>query len=43
MNLGLGISAALNGGTQLFLDYDKRAQDRLLSSWAVSAGVLVGF
>jgi len=43
LNLGLGVSAALNGGTQLFLDYDKRAQDKLLSSWAVSAGVLVGF
>lgn len=43
LNLGVGVSAALNGGTQLFLDYDKRAQDRLLSSWAVSAGVLVGF
>jgi len=43
LNLGLGVSAALNGGTQLFLDYDKRTQDKLLSSWAVSAGVLVGF
>ena len=43
LNFGFGVSAAFNGGTQLFLDYDKRAQDRLLSSWAVSAGVLVGF
>jgi uncharacterized protein YhjY with autotransporter beta-barrel domain len=43
LNIGLGVSAALNGGTQLFLDYDRRAQDRLLSSWAVSAGVLVGY
>jgi len=43
LNLGLGVLAALNGGAQLFLDYDKRTQDRLLSSWAISAGVLVGF
>jgi uncharacterized protein YhjY with autotransporter beta-barrel domain len=43
LNLGLGVSAALNGGTQLFLDYDKRAQDKLLSSWAVSLGVLTEF
>jgi uncharacterized protein with beta-barrel porin domain len=40
---GLGVAAALNGGTQLFLDYEKRTQDRLLSSWAITAGVLVGF
>lgn len=43
LNLGLGVSAALNGGTQLFLDYEKRTQDRLLSSWAVSLGGLVEF
>lgn len=43
LNLGLGVSAALNGGTQLFLDYDKRAQDRLLSSWAISLGALMEF
>jgi outer membrane autotransporter protein len=43
LNIGLGVSAALNSGTQLFLDYDKRAQDKLLSSWAVSLGVLTEF
>jgi uncharacterized protein YhjY with autotransporter beta-barrel domain len=40
---GLGVLAALNGGTQLFLDYENRSQDRLLSSWAVSLGVLTEF
>lgn len=29
---GLGISAALNGGTQLFFDFEKRSQDRLMSN-----------
>lgn len=43
LNIGLGISAALNRGTQLFLDYDKRTQDKLLSSWAVSLGALMEF
>jgi outer membrane autotransporter protein len=43
LSLGLGVSAALNGGTQLFLDYEKRTQDKLLSSWAVSLGALVEF
>lgn len=41
LNIGLGVAAALNGGTQMFLDYEKRTQDRLLSSWAISAGVLL--
>ena len=40
---GLGLTAALNGGTLLFLDYEKRNKDRLLDSWAVSLGVLVEF
>ena len=43
LNLGLGVAAALDGGAQLFLDYEKRTQDRLLSSWAVSLGALVEF
>lgn len=43
LNLGLGVAAALNDGAQLFIDYEKRMQDRLLSSWAVSLGVLVEF
>lgn len=43
LNIGLGLSAALNGGTQLFLDFDKRAQDKLLSSWAISLGALMEF
>jgi uncharacterized protein YhjY with autotransporter beta-barrel domain len=42
-NIGLGVVAALNGGTQLFLDYEKRTQDKLLSSWAVSLGGLFEF
>ena len=41
--VGLGATAALNGGAQLFFDYEKRTQDRLLKSWAISAGVLLGF
>ena len=43
LNLGLGVAAALNGGAQLFLDFEKRSQDRLLDSWAVSIGALVEF
>jgi uncharacterized protein with beta-barrel porin domain len=43
LNLGLGVAAALDGGAQLFLDYEKRMQDKLLSSWAVSLGALVEF
>lgn len=40
---GLGLTAALNSGAQLFFDFEKRSQDRLLSSWAVSLGGLVEF
>ncbi len=40
---GLGVAAALNGGTQLFFDFEKRSQDRLMSNWAVSLGALVEF
>lgn len=40
---GLGVVAALNGGTQLFFDFEKRSQDRLMSNWAVSLGALVEF
>lgn len=43
LNVGLGVSAALNSGAQLFIDYDKRARDRLLSSWAISLGVLMEY
>jgi outer membrane autotransporter protein len=43
LNIGLGVAVALNGGSQLFLDYEKRTQDRLLSSWAVSLGGLFEF
>lgn len=43
LNIGLGMAAALNGGAQLFLDYEKRTQDKLLSSWAVSLGGLFEF
>jgi uncharacterized protein YhjY with autotransporter beta-barrel domain len=42
LNSGIGVVAALNRGTQLFLDYDKRSRDPLLNSWAVSIGVLIG-
>ena len=41
--LSLGISAAMNSGTQLYADFEKRTQDRFLSSWSLSAGVLSGF
>lgn len=41
--LSLGISAAMNSGTQLYADFEKRTQDRFLSSWSLSAGVLMGF
>jgi uncharacterized protein YhjY with autotransporter beta-barrel domain len=41
--VGLGVSAALNSGSQLFLDYEKRTQDKLLSSWSVSIGALMEF
>jgi outer membrane autotransporter protein len=43
LNLGFGVAAALNSGAQLFLDYEKRTQDKLLSSWAVSLGGLFEF
>lgn len=43
LTAGLGVAAALNGGAQLFLNYEKRMKDKLLNSWAVSAGVLVEF
>lgn len=43
LNLGFGFAAALNGGAQLFLDYEKHTQDKLLSSWAVSLGGLFEF
>lgn len=43
LNVGFGVAAALNGGAQYFLNYEKRAQDRLLSSWALSIGGLVEF
>lgn len=40
---GLGVVAALNSGAQVFLDYEKRTQDRLLTSWAISLGALMEF
>jgi hypothetical protein len=43
LNIGIGLSAALNSGTQLFIDYDKRIQDRLLRSWAISLGALIAY
>lgn len=43
LNFGVGVVAALNDGAQLFLDYEKRTQDRLLRSWAVSLGGLFEF
>jgi len=43
LNLGFSVAAALNGGAQLFLDYEKRTQDKLLSNWAVSLGGLFEF
>ena len=43
LEAGAGVTAGLNGGTQLFLNYEARVKDTLLKSWAVSAGVLVEF
>jgi uncharacterized protein YhjY with autotransporter beta-barrel domain len=43
LNIGLAISAALSSGGQLFFDFEKRTQDKLLSSWAVSLGGLFEF
>lgn len=40
---GLGLAAAFNGGTQTFINYEKRSKDKLLNSWAVSIGVLAEF
>lgn len=40
---GLGLVAALNSGTQLFLNYERRSGDSLLDSWAVSLGLLKEF
>jgi outer membrane autotransporter protein len=40
---GLGVVAALNSGTQLFLNYERRSGDSLLDSWAVSLGLLKEF
>jgi uncharacterized protein with beta-barrel porin domain len=41
--LGGGVVAVMNSGAHFFLDYEKRTQDRLLSSWAVSLGGLFEF
>ena len=41
--LSAGLSAAMNSGTQLYADFEKRTQDRFLSSWSLSAGVLMEF
>jgi len=41
--LSAGLTAAMNSGTQLYADFEKRTQDRFLSSWSLSAGVLMGF
>jgi uncharacterized protein YhjY with autotransporter beta-barrel domain len=43
LNAGVGMVAGLNGGTQLFLNYERRVKDELLNSWAASAGVLMEF
>lgn len=43
LNFGLNFAAALNNGAQLFLDFDKRSQDSLLNSWAISFGGLMEF
>ncbi len=40
---GLGVVAALNSGTQLFMNYEKRSGDSLLDSWVVSLGLLKEF
>ena len=42
-NVGAGAALALDHGHQVFVNYEKRVQDELLSSWAVSVGVLINF
>jgi uncharacterized protein YhjY with autotransporter beta-barrel domain len=43
LSAGVGLAAGLNGGTQMYLNYEARVKDALLKSWAVSAGVLVEY
>jgi uncharacterized protein YhjY with autotransporter beta-barrel domain len=43
LNAGAGLAAGLNGGTQMYLNYEARVKDAFLKSWAVSAGVLVEY
>lgn len=40
---GFGVVAALNSGTQLFMNYERRSGDKLLDAWAVSLGLLKEF
>lgn len=43
LTAGAGLTAGLNSGAQLFLNYEARTKDKLLKGWAASAGVLVEF
>ena len=43
LDASAGMVAGLNGGTQVFLNYEVRAQDALLKSWALNAGMLAEF
>ena len=41
--LGLGITAALHGSTQIYLDYEQQISHDFLDTWTVSAGLLAEF
>ncbi|MEX0744469.1 MAG: autotransporter outer membrane beta-barrel domain-containing protein, partial [Phycisphaeraceae bacterium] len=38
---GLGLTAALNGGSQLFIDFESRQRDTLFKAWSLSVGLLM--
>lgn len=41
--IGVGVTAALNSGTQIFVDYEQTARHDFLDTWAVSIGILAEF
>ena len=40
---GVGATAEVGRGTQLFVDYEKRSGHRFIETWAASAGVILEF
>ena len=41
--IGVGVTAALNSGTQIFFDYEQNAEHDFLDTWAISIGMLAEF